>query len=659
MVLNKRRSLLVSLLLQRSGIQSTESLACELGVSRRTVRYDLDLLRDWLSDQGIRLESHRGEGFSLNGAPEALARAGTALEPSSAYDYELDTGQRQQLLLAEVLSRSGPVTVSALCDAVYSGRQTVLHDLDRVAAWLGQYGVSLERKTGVGVQAKGPETALRRAVFELLMESGLSPTAASAQPAPLHRRILTLAFDQQTPRLQERLRVTLQGYGFRMTDEAETSLLAHLSIAALRSEDRALEMDTEVVAALSATPEYAIARQLAGEVTAVYGRTLPPNEVAYLTMHLMGAKLRAGFGEDGEAAAVAADFLARAESVLGVELQTDEELLGALMIHLRPIFHRLRFGLVLRNPLLKEIKSQYPELFAVARICAGAIAEAAGHAVPEAEIGFLAMHLGAALERRKLQQPSRRRALVVCGSGIGTARFLAFLLSARVAELEIIGAASASDASTEVERLRPDLIITTLPINLPGIPTVTINTLAREDDVERVRQAIRVRQTRDAGRTGDGLVPAPGGRDLPACLTESHICLDRPCADWESAIRAAGDLLVQAGDVEPGYVDAMVAMVHHLGPYIVVAPGIAMPHAVPGGVVHRVCLSLVRLAEPIAFGHKQHDPVDLVFALGGLPDESHLTMLTQLMRLFQEPERLAEIRDATDAKAVLQALHGL
>lgn len=46
-------------------------------------------------------------------------------------------------------------------------------------------------------------------------------------------------------------------------------------------------------------------------------------------------------------------------------------------------------------------------------------------------------------------------------------------------------------------------------------------------------------------------------------------------------MRIGGELLEKSGAIEPRYIDAMINTVKEIGPYIVIAPGIAMPHARP------------------------------------------------------------------------------
>jgi len=92
---------------------------------------------------------------------------------------------------------------------------------------------------------------------------------------------------------------------------------------------------------------------------------------------------------------------------------------------------------------------------------------------------------------------------------------------------------------------------------------------------------------------------------LKDLLTEKTIKLNVRANNWEEAIRIGGELLVENDYVEQSYVDAMVKNVKEMGPYIVIAPGVAMPHARPEDGVKRVCMSLVTLEEPVVFDNKE------------------------------------------------------
>jgi len=98
--------------------------------------------------------------------------------------------------------------------------------------------------------------------------------------------------------------------------------------------------------------------------------------------------------------------------------------------------------------------------------------------------------------------------------------------------------------------------------------------------------------------------------------------------NWQEAVQKSGDLLVAAELVEPRYINAMIETTKELGPYCVIAPGIAIPHARPEMGVMETGFSAITLAEPVEFGNPDNDPVFLVLAFCALDHDSHIKTLT-------------------------------
>lgn len=118
--------------------------------------------------------------------------------------------------------------------------------------------------------------------------------------------------------------------------------------------------------------------------------------------------------------------------------------------------------------------------------------------------------------------------------------------------------------------------------------------------------------------------------ELAPAVVEARVGL--AAADWRAAVVAACQPLVEAGAVEERYSDRCVRMVEEHGPYIVLAPGLALAHARPEDGVRTLCLAVTTLAEPVHFGHPDNDPVDLVFAFGSPDASRHVAMLQRLAR---------------------------
>ena len=126
--------------------------------------------------------------------------------------------------------------------------------------------------------------------------------------------------------------------------------------------------------------------------------------------------------------------------------------------------------------------------------------------------------------------------------------------------------------------------------------------------------------------------------------------------DWREAVEASGKLLVSVGAAEEGYVAAMVRTTEELGPYAVIAPGVAIPHARPEDGAIRVGLSLAVLSEPVEFGSKENDPVDLVFGFSTTDSEAHVELLQALADFIEKPENTEALRSASTVEEVLRVV---
>lgn len=89
---------------------------------------------------------------------------------------------------------------------------------------------------------------------------------------------------------------------------------------------------------------------------------------------------------------------------------------------------------------------------------------------------------------------------------------------------------------------------------------------------------------------------------LKKMLTEEMVRLDPPLLSTpEEVIEYCGNILVENKKAKAGYVKEMIDSYQRFGPYMVMAPGLALPHARPGGNVKEPCISFVKLKEPVCF----------------------------------------------------------
>jgi len=136
-------------------------------------------------------------------------------------------------------------------------------------------------------------------------------------------------------------------------------------------------------------------------------------------------------------------------------------------------------------------------------------------------------------------------------------------------------------------------------------------------------------------------------------LPESAIVLGAHAENWRAAVTLAGEALAASGAAQRGYSLEMIRMIEEHGPYVVIAPGLALAHARPGPQVLHDGLSIVTLAEPVSFGHPHNDPVSVVLGLAVASVTEHLAAVAAVANVFNESSAITELAAATTAAEVL------
>lgn len=649
-MLNERRERLLRLLLTACRPLPSAEIGRLLGYPARSVRYDLEILSDWVADHGAKLVSTAGVGYHLEGDLAKLREHLDRLMAGGAPPglYIPSPRERVRRLLLMLLSDEAPQRLGVLADRLGVGKSTVHTDLATVESWASRRGLALVR-SHAGICLRGAEAHWRRATVDLIGE-----LADEAQLA------LLLEEHPDAAPLQALLRplvphVSWGRLGDLLRDFGVPELSTYVAVMLSRLQaGHTLSFSPGHISQALASPCGREAEAICRALEDRFGVRIPRTEVAGLALQLEAMRTLAAAPEKSIVTPadleLAEQMAILVETRLGIGLRHDQEFLMGLALHLRPIAERLRRGEVVENPLLDEVRAKYPAACLAAQDVGRALSAIWGLPVPEPEVGYLAIHIAAALEREKLRRRPVPRALIVCSSGVGTSALLLTRIRSLLPEIQPGRVVSAFRVREVLAEDPHDLVIATCRVPPCGLPVVRVSPLLGDDDVARVRRTVATLQS-EAWR---GRQPV-----LSDLLTAETIALDVEAQTWEEAIRAGGDLLVKAGRVEPRYVDAMVRTAREYGAYIVLGPGFALPHARPDDGVLRLGMSLVRLRNPVPFGHPDNDPVRLVVCLGAIDNETHLKALMELSELLGDPKSVEALLSAPDVEAVLRLIRSV
>lgn len=144
---------------------------------------------------------------------------------------------------------------------------------------------------------------------------------------------------------------------------------------------------------------------------------------------------------------------------------------------------------------------------------------------------------------------------------------------------------------------------------------------------------------------------------LKTLLTPDVVQVIPQVKDWREAIKIACQPLIDKGCIESRYVDAIYKSHEQIGPYYVLGPGIAIPHARPEEGVNQLSLALTIIEKGVEFGADENDPVKLLIVLAATDNDSHINAIVKLAELFDNQDDIDTLLQAKSKAEVLAVIN--
>jgi transcriptional antiterminator/mannitol/fructose-specific phosphotransferase system IIA component (Ntr-type) len=640
---------------------SAAALGAPLDLSARMVRTSLASTEDWLRAHGVRLRHIPGRGYCLEGPPASQPRLAAALKSAARPASWLTATRRVQVLLLTLFFTPGSPQIKELQQALRLSRSSTIKVLASAGDWLAAHDLRLVGRQHVGCLLEGEEGAWRMAVVQLLREScgdarllAILRGTATVVAVPAAGRsaveeLLAKAWRLlQIPLVRAAILPLRSDLNPALSDQAFTDLFLHAAIMVYRlGLGRTIEGRPYAGSAASAEAASRIARQLQQRC----GITIPPEEVVWMEKWLP-AQAAVESETQGmtstpvqeETRELISRLIMQASLALHPGLRTDPDLVEHLTAHVRSMQERPRPAPTAAHPLLREVKSRYPTAYEAARRSSLLLRQPLGRDISEGEITDVAVCFIAAMERLLRVERPERKVLVVCSEGAVTAWLLVSRLRAEFPEVEVVKVISALEFENNRRAEGVDFIVSTIPLKPSSVPTVQVAPLLGPEDCRRLRELFE--------RTGTAAAGIAAEVHLSHLVTSSTIELGVAASTWQEVVEQAGRGLLQAGLIDTRFIEAMKDVMIEHGPYMVIWPGAALLHASPRGV-RQLCMGLVNLREPVAFGHPDNDPVRTAIVLGAIDNRTHFTALQELNRMMQDEEARAAIARTAHKSVVL------
>ncbi|MBC2250331.1 BglG family transcription antiterminator [Listeria sp. FSL L7-0123] len=661
-----------------------EKLQEELGISKRTLQYDVEKINKELDNIGLDgIQSVRGQGYYL--LEEEKSTMKEILENREASHKVFSASERRIRILFFLLVTDARVIIDTINECNEVSRNTSLQDIKQLKLALKQFNLELIYDRKNGNMVLGDERSIRQFFIHYCMNN--EEIATADQLLDLMKINPMIKNQELFPNLDkifEILAVTEKKIGIRYTDE----VIERIGIMIFFFKER-MKRDCYLDEHEEHEVEsFDIAEEIYEQLQQTENFSINHAEITYLGKLLLGAsRLNDDAAATGKLDIIVEKIIAEFERLACVNFEDHRNLKKDLLLHLQPAYYRLKFQIEWINPLRTDIKQSYSDVYEITKKSLEPLEDLLGETIPEDEIAYVTILFGGYLSRKNNTLVERKKLLIVCSKGVGTSRMierqLSQLLGERVEILEPI-----SIREFEKGLYTPDFIVSTLPIMEPKAPVFIVSPILTEAQKQQLMKAIAphiLQKDSDARmlssvldvvdqyakvedreklasklksvlfqvQSDSQLEKSPTLEDL---LPKERIAFQESVADWREAIQVASKSLQQEGYISRNYQHAMIENIEKLGPYIVIAPGIALPHASVDDGAYRVGMSLLRLDKPVSFSSKAKDQVKLIIVLASIDSYTHINALSQLTNLIMKHHLLEQIEQAESAAEIAAML---
>ncbi|MDQ0177799.1 BglG family transcription antiterminator [Bacillus chungangensis] len=688
MSMDYRSVQILNCLIEEKTHLSLKTLTNKFQISTRTLYYDIEKINYWLQQQGLhRIVYVKSLGYSLDEKTKEIARQN--VKKLNHWQYEYSPKERKARIILLLLTDGHRFLLEDFMTRNRVSRNTTLTDLKCLNRDLKRFYLRLEFNHKLGYVIQGDEFHKRRALISYV--TWLIPDQGSLLDGI--KAAAGLFFSVKTiEQIQQRLVSSEQMLHLSFTDEVLEKLSVYLFLFCKRFVNgNAISIDLDEKQVLKTTKHYQAAQYIAEGIESIYDVVMPEDEICYIATHLLGAKVQSV--ERFENMQNHITLIQQVIDKMVEDFQKNacvffsdvDDLKNDLLLHLKPAYFRLKYNIQMENAITHTIIKCYPEVFHLTKTVIQHFEALTKQQMTNDEIAFVAMHFGGWLKKEGLIPITRKKAIIVCANGVGTSRILQNQLKHLFTFIDIQSTLS----KREFEQTMPnvDLIFSTVSLPSAKVPVIMVQPIltdeqktlllknvhmvlggnATNNSVQSLLQLISkhaviknkkalIRDLRQYFYEPHSLVEE-GKPLLSDLLTKDYIQFIERLDSWEEAIRCAAQPLVEKQYITEAYEEAMIQNVKELGPYIVIAPGIAIPHARPEYGVKKLGMSFLRIKEPVSFTDQPEHQVQLMIVLAAIDNETHLKALAQLTTLLTNKSninRLIETNDTNDVLALVK-----
>lgn len=476
--MNRIEYQLLNILLSNDKNMTSNEISKMLAVSSRTIKRVIWDVNDLIKDNGASIYSDKS-GYSLGILePE---RFDIWWKEQERQKKELSISDDSVFKIIQLLLVNEYITQDQLSDYLYSSKSSINKYIKIVKPILEREQIILSNRPHYGYYLIGQETVIRNYMVRICFsDDDLSDLNSS----------LLLGDCKAYSNFLNDVTKMLAEYDYDRFDSKTKSLIKYFIVQVNRiSNNHSIEKYSDEVKTSNISIE--LANNIKNILKNSFNIIISQDEVMYLS-YLIGNPVKKNVVHENYDASffeyVIDECFKEIKDVYKIDFNLDEHLRKGLIQHLYTSHSQIYLNMVLDNPIINLIKKQYVEAYNYAVLCGQVIQEKYNMEISENNLGYIATHFAAAMER--IEASYKYKVIVVCESGYGTAELLKAKLQNKMTNIDIVDVTSIKYLSKKDLR-GIFLIISSVPIpeNVKlETPFIIVNPILLEKDIKKINE---------------------------------------------------------------------------------------------------------------------------------------------------------------------------
>lgn len=672
MKFTKNQHKIINLLVKVKYFMTISEMSEKVDISERSVYKNLSLINEKLKSLNIEgIRNVYGQGYYLgeNSKRELM------LYQSKLEQSKYSSTERQYLEFIELFI-NGKFSIQKVSERCGVSKQTVLKDIDSLKQKMNDCEIAIISNYD-GHFLSGSEIQIRQFLFSWLYSNQELANLYETKEIKELRFLISQWLDS----LENSKNIIYSDEFIYVFEHFYALTLERI----FNGNSTAKKFNYPLNSKLQEEPEYKFSSAF---LSILLGDKYDEFEKTYLTSVLLGGQKRK-LSKDSinqEISQIVSVIIKEFKNLADCSFRDENKLHQDLVVHLATTFFRVKYRQQYQKSDFDLIKENYPDIYIYTKMSIHPFERFIGASLNDYEVGLVSIYFASQISRVVETEP---KVLLVSSGSNGSA---GFLMTQMVEQYPYVNfSIPISPSELKNRAIQEKVIITNISLVQTKLPWLKVNTVLSSKDFENIDNFFQLNgitnsenlQTEykaimetiyDNAKVVNRVELEKGIRQiliekkrheskkkrtgplLSEILTEDTIKFDHnDSLNWEQAIRACAQPLLEKGNISEKYVDAMIRNVKENGPYINIGTEIALAHARPSEGVNKLGMSLLLLDHDIDLVDSEHK-IKLIIVLAAADSTSHLNALSELAKILGNKNDVSKIMNAKSASEIVDLI---